>query len=371
MCRAHTELYALKAIETGICYRLNRGTNLVGRNRKKCNIVLKHSTVSRVHCSFFFDRGNFRIVDLGSRNGIFVNGNRTRSKKLSVGDVIGIGRFRFQLISPTKPLTKKSGLTETNNRGKNREHNREVDLQPAPPSHENDVDHVAASSNNTRLAPLFGDSTEVEFFLDNDFDHEEESSDSVPCPNQYDVFPPERHQKRTIYPLRNQKRNRYQENWIASLPITIDFNNKRLRRVLFLMIALILCFVLKLVLYPVSSETEIFNLLQAELEAVKELRRNGAEMPEWRGLEIRIKNKNKSIIHYLEKNASAENQVQQELLRAARDCLPKLIQESRLDVSWHEKRFEKHMNTARLLLQNKDIAQNNYNSQFPTTPPGN
>ena len=48
---------------------------LVGR-RSQCDIVLEFPNVSSQHCEFRFDQGYWQIRDLGSRNGIKVNGTR-------------------------------------------------------------------------------------------------------------------------------------------------------------------------------------------------------------------------------------------------------------------------------------------------------
>ena len=70
---------------------------LVGR-RSQCDIVLEFPNVSSQHCEFRFDQGYWQIRDLGSRNGIKVNGARCESKWLMPGDTVSIGKHHHYKI---------------------------------------------------------------------------------------------------------------------------------------------------------------------------------------------------------------------------------------------------------------------------------
>jgi hypothetical protein len=63
---------------------------VVGRSRE-ADIVLQDPNVSRRHAELRRDDGGWQIVDLGSTNGIKVNGRRVDSQQLSAGDQITIG----------------------------------------------------------------------------------------------------------------------------------------------------------------------------------------------------------------------------------------------------------------------------------------
>jgi hypothetical protein len=63
---------------------------VLGRSRE-ADIVLQDPNVSRRHAELRRDDGGWQIVDLGSTNGIKVNGRRVDSQQLSVGDQITIG----------------------------------------------------------------------------------------------------------------------------------------------------------------------------------------------------------------------------------------------------------------------------------------
>ena len=47
----------------------------VGRS-PKCDLVIPHESISRKHCQIEVIKGNFYITDLGSSNGVTVNGIR-------------------------------------------------------------------------------------------------------------------------------------------------------------------------------------------------------------------------------------------------------------------------------------------------------
>jgi pSer/pThr/pTyr-binding forkhead associated (FHA) protein len=67
-----------------------------------CDIFLDEVTSSRRHAEFRRENGTFRIVDLDSLNGTYVNGKPVASAMLANGDEIQIGKFRLVvLIRPT------------------------------------------------------------------------------------------------------------------------------------------------------------------------------------------------------------------------------------------------------------------------------
>jgi hypothetical protein len=63
---------------------------VLGRSRE-ADIVLQDPNVSRRHAELRRDDGGWQIVDLGSTNGIKVNGRRVNQQPLSAGDQITIG----------------------------------------------------------------------------------------------------------------------------------------------------------------------------------------------------------------------------------------------------------------------------------------
>jgi pSer/pThr/pTyr-binding forkhead associated (FHA) protein len=70
---------------------------LIGRGAD-CDLRLRSKAVSRHHCLIRFQGGAVTLVELGSANGTFVNGQRIRSQaELKEGDEIGLGDFTFAL----------------------------------------------------------------------------------------------------------------------------------------------------------------------------------------------------------------------------------------------------------------------------------
>jgi pSer/pThr/pTyr-binding forkhead associated (FHA) protein len=67
------------------------GNYLVGRG-PQCHVVLDDPRVSRVHARLTVDSGGIAIEDVGSANGVYVNGQRiSASLRLSNGDGVVIG----------------------------------------------------------------------------------------------------------------------------------------------------------------------------------------------------------------------------------------------------------------------------------------
>ena len=59
--------------------------------------------MSRGHAKFRRDNGGFRVVDIGSLNGTYLNRQPGRSAVLASGDEIQIGKFRLMFLTrPTK-----------------------------------------------------------------------------------------------------------------------------------------------------------------------------------------------------------------------------------------------------------------------------
>ena len=70
---------------------------VVGRDAA-ADIVLDDSAVSRFHARFVFREEGWHVIDLGSSNRTFVNGDPVREVSLSAGDHIGIGDCELQFV---------------------------------------------------------------------------------------------------------------------------------------------------------------------------------------------------------------------------------------------------------------------------------
>ena len=63
---------------------------VIGRSRD-CDVQLADANVSRRHAELRQEGASYWIVDLGSTNGVEVNGKRVKRAKLSDGDTITLG----------------------------------------------------------------------------------------------------------------------------------------------------------------------------------------------------------------------------------------------------------------------------------------
>lgn len=81
-------------------HQLSNGVISVGRSTHN-DIVVHDLLVSRRHAELHVDRNSVAVVDLGSANGTFVNGQRVTWASLQQRDVIAIGHHLFQLQGTT------------------------------------------------------------------------------------------------------------------------------------------------------------------------------------------------------------------------------------------------------------------------------
>jgi hypothetical protein len=99
---SHEPLAAQLVAETGVLegqtFSLRSGM-VLGRSTD-CDIRVPEAAVSRHHCRFDWEFEGFRLTDLGSRNGTWVNGVQVTQYILQHNDLIAVGdtrlRFRYQ-----------------------------------------------------------------------------------------------------------------------------------------------------------------------------------------------------------------------------------------------------------------------------------
>ena len=83
--------------------RLPSRTLRIGRADDN-EVVVADLSVSRHHAELRrTERGGYEIVDLGSYNGTFVNGQRITAQVVTDSDVIGIGRATYRLVGDELP----------------------------------------------------------------------------------------------------------------------------------------------------------------------------------------------------------------------------------------------------------------------------
>ncbi len=76
---------------------------LVGR-RDECDLVLRHKSISKMHCIIVKTDGLLFLRDLGSTNGTRVNGQRIRRAALLPNDQLAIAGQKFRVsFGPEEP----------------------------------------------------------------------------------------------------------------------------------------------------------------------------------------------------------------------------------------------------------------------------
>ncbi len=86
-------------------FRIGRGAD--------CDLVIDHASISRTHARIIGDGGSFTIEDMGSRNGVMVNGRPVRSAvPLQRGDRIRLGEVDFVFTAPLSPESMAAPVSE-------------------------------------------------------------------------------------------------------------------------------------------------------------------------------------------------------------------------------------------------------------------
>ena len=63
-----------------------------------CHVHIAHPTVSRRHCEVWSEEVKVYAQDLGSLNGVYVNGTRVRRHRLASGDLLQVGPLVLQVV---------------------------------------------------------------------------------------------------------------------------------------------------------------------------------------------------------------------------------------------------------------------------------
>lgn len=84
--------------DTGAKYLLDQDVTRVGRHPES-DIFLDDITVSRRHAEFFREDGVYRVRDVGSLNGTYVNRDRIEDTALASGDEVQIGKFKLVFLA--------------------------------------------------------------------------------------------------------------------------------------------------------------------------------------------------------------------------------------------------------------------------------
>jgi hypothetical protein len=86
----------LVALDEGSDIALDRSMVVVGRH-PLCDVRLDSLRISRHHCCMTQDKDEVVVRDLGSTNGIRINGERVERGRLRTGDEFSIAHIRYRL----------------------------------------------------------------------------------------------------------------------------------------------------------------------------------------------------------------------------------------------------------------------------------
>ncbi len=86
----------LVALDEGPDIPVDRAMLIVGRH-PQCDARLDSIRVSRRHCCMTHDEASLVVRDLGSTNGIRINGHRVEEGRIRVGDELSIAHIRYRL----------------------------------------------------------------------------------------------------------------------------------------------------------------------------------------------------------------------------------------------------------------------------------
>jgi hypothetical protein len=86
----------LVALDEGSDISLDRSMVVVGRH-PLCDVRLDSLRISRHHCCMTQDKDEVVVRDLGSTNGIRINGERVERGRLRTGDELSIAHIRYRL----------------------------------------------------------------------------------------------------------------------------------------------------------------------------------------------------------------------------------------------------------------------------------
>ncbi|MGD8783522.1 MAG: FHA domain-containing protein [Thioalkalispiraceae bacterium] len=85
-------------------YQLNKDRTTVGRKPHN-DIHLEDPTVSGEH-AVFLKLQHYYVEDMGSTNGVVLNGKRVTKRQLNTGDIVRIGRHEFKFVDDASEFDK-------------------------------------------------------------------------------------------------------------------------------------------------------------------------------------------------------------------------------------------------------------------------
>lgn len=84
-------LVIVSGAEKGAVFPLNEGSTTLGRSAQHADFVVSGRGLSRAHARITVSSEEIQVEDLGSTNGLFINGEKTLSGRLHPGDTLTLG----------------------------------------------------------------------------------------------------------------------------------------------------------------------------------------------------------------------------------------------------------------------------------------
>ena len=91
-------LVILTGPKAGETVELAKDEFVIGREAA-CDLAIEDGTVSRRHAAIRREGGRFSVRDLGSRNGIRVQGKKTDGAEIRHGDIVHVGSVQIRFVS--------------------------------------------------------------------------------------------------------------------------------------------------------------------------------------------------------------------------------------------------------------------------------
>lgn len=183
----------LVAIDEGPDILLDRAMVVVGRH-PACDARLDSLRVSRHHCCMVQESGEVVVRDLGSTNGIRINGQRVEMGRLKPGDELSIAHIRYRLDhrqgqdqtvadSVAAALSSSGSLAGSPSRPSSHDHSRDGFLSDHLPLSPLQADENALAAAVRRILPsAVAEKCRIQVIVQMSSDQDGNGEASVPAP---------------------------------------------------------------------------------------------------------------------------------------------------------------------------------------------